>query len=193
MESKGRERKNEKKILMIILGGLCILAVVLVVTIAIVANLPKNNSDSSAVVDGTAAEEDSAPDYAYIAASHEEYLKATESINETLIAAGLYDLDKVLELYQQFIDSTENEYVKDMLTIDYYSVISNYDIEKTRGDEVINGLLEIDARLKSIDSAIAILNTAEYYERADLVEQYTNIFNQRQIDAGIEPETETDE
>lgn len=192
MESKGRERKNEKKFLMIVLGSLCFTAVVLIVIIAIVANLPKNSSESGTVVENETVVEETAPDYAQIAASHEEYLKATENINEALVAAGLYDLDKVLELYQQSIDSTENEYVKNMLMIDYYSVISNYDIDKTRGDEVINELLAIDARLESIDSAVAVLNAAAYYERADLVEQYTNIFNQRQIDAGIDPEMETE-
>ena len=192
MESKGRERKNEKKILMIVLGSLCFIAVVLIVIILVVANLPKNSSDSDTAVENETVVEETAPDYAQIAASHEEYLKVIESINEALNTEALNGLDKVLETYQQYIDSAENEYVKDMLRVDYYSVIKNFDIDKVRGDEVINGLLEIDASLKNINAAVAVVNAATYYERVDLAQQYRNILNDRQAGAGIDLEMETE-
>ncbi len=66
------------------------------------------------------------------------------------------------------------------------------DNDKTRSVEAIEQAVGADEKLKTIDSAVTVMNVAGYYDDMELLDKYTAILNERLEAAGIDISGETD-
>ena len=66
------------------------------------------------------------------------------------------------------------------------------DNDKTRSVEAIEQVVGADEKLKTIDSAVTVMNVAGYYDDMELLDKYTAILNERLEAAGIDTSGETD-
>lgn len=66
------------------------------------------------------------------------------------------------------------------------------DNDKTRSVEAIEQAVGADEKLKTIDSAVTVMNVAGYYDDMELLDKYTAILNERLEAAGIDTSGETD-
>ena len=174
MESSGAavENASKNKTLFIVLGVFGVLIVGLVIAIAIVKSLPKKVEEI--------ADDEPVGVGQISSAEIKEYTGYYEAISAELSKIYADDEQGMLDVYQRYINNTEDEKVKAMLEMDYYNIVMAYDTDKTKAEEVVAKAIEIDDVLKTIDSGVFVLNVASNYGNEDLVRQYDSILNERQ-------------
>ncbi|MBO7657426.1 hypothetical protein J6S55_02195 [Candidatus Saccharibacteria bacterium] len=174
VESSGAavENASKNKTLFIVLGVFGVLIVGLVIAIAIVKSLPKKVEEI--------ADDEPVGVGQISSAEIKEYTGYYEAISAELSKIYADDEQGMLDVYQRYINNTEDEKVKAMLEMDYYNIVMAYDTDKTKAEEVVAKAIEIDDVLKTIDSGVFVLNVASNYGNEDLVRQYDSILNERQ-------------
>ena len=115
------------------------------------------------------------------------------AIDKVLEASADVDEETVVSAYQYYISEEDNDLTKLLLRLNLVTIEASYDTDKTRGDELITVAKEIDNELKTIDSAVAIINMASFYGKNELLEEYDAILLEREKAAGINRDDDSGE
>ena len=164
MESAEKKTaSNNNRLWLIILGVLGALIVGLVIAIVVVKSVPRNVEN---VEPGP------------INVAYDAYEDARREIVNSILENGLDNTSR-LNLYQKYIDEAQDEKTKAYLMNDYYDELMVQDIEMVMGEEIVNGLIEVDKILGDASSAMAVWSAAEYYGMDDMATQYKSISEER--------------
>ena len=60
------------------------------------------------------------------------------------------------------------------------------------GEEILDDAMRIDQSLRTVDSAVVVLNMADYYGNTEVYEKYEKILNSRQAKMEIDMEMRTE-
>lgn len=177
---------KQKKIWLAGLFGTLILIVGLLIAIVVVVNVGGRQGEVYSV-DESQNEElvEREKRELELQAAMEQRNAVLSAINEVMEASVDANEDTVVAAYQYYISEEDNELAKLMLRLDLVTVEANYDLEKARGNELIAVAKELDGELKTINSAVAIMNMAAFYGDNGLLEEYNTILTEREKATGI--------
>ncbi len=102
-------------------------------------------------------------------------------------------VEQIVDIYQKYIDSTDNLKLKVDLLRSRIISVQEIDLYYGGGELMINDAIAIDDILQSIDSAVGVINVANTYGNNELSSRYGDILKNRQIKQGINVNMETKE
>ena len=182
--------EKQRKIWAVVLYSMVVVIVGLVITIAITLSVRTDRKNGSKENDDTMSEEEEAEKKKL--EDIKEYNAIQEAIDKVINSSNVPTEKDVVNAYHYYISETDNETVKNMLRMNLLTIEMVNDMEKTRGDELINVALEIDEVEKSINSAATVVSLADYYGRAELENKYQAIMDERLISEGYDPNEEAE-
>ena len=165
-KQSNKSETGKSKVWFFVLCGLFVVIVGLVIAIVVVKNLPREEITVS-TVDSNLAN-----------SAYNTYEAVREQIMSDILSDELSD-SEILELYKIHIRESQDELVKAYLMSDYYEEVMAQDIELSKGDEVIDGLTDVDKVLNSAASSRAVWAAAEYYGNKNIANQYKDISEKR--------------
>ena len=155
-----------------IISGLAAVAVILVVAIVAVVVTPKGGDEGEETESIVETPTD----------------KLLAEINEKVSELG--NENDIIDLYQEYIDETTGEEKAAILMARIQQVLS-IDVERVYGDLVIADAIAVDDILQTLDSAGLVINVAASYGDNEVLEEYTEIMNERSEAEGIDEGMET--
>lgn len=162
---------KSKWIILFSVFGVAIVGLVIAIVVVLVNR--NNDDDSQEIVDNSNQTYDEALQI---------YLDDNEEISGLIVENNL-EGEAMLKLLKEKIDTTENEIVKAMLEKDYYmTMIAVYGVDKSKKDEILDGLVRVDEVLQTSDSAESVVNAAIGYNDYKLWERYIAIAKERDPD-----------
>lgn len=162
---------KSKWIILFSVFGVAIVGLVIAIVVVLVNR--NNDDDSQEIVDNSNQTYDEALQI---------YLDDNEEISGLIVENNL-EGEAMLKLLKEKIDTTENEIVKAMLEKDYYmTMIAVYGVDKSKKDEILDGLVRVDEVLQTSDSAESVVNAAIGYNDYELWERYVAIAKERDPD-----------
>lgn len=166
MENAGNSGAVNKKFWIILFSVLGVLIVGLVIAIVVVLVMRGGNPTEPVHSD----------------LSNEEALRkefdVTNEIREE-VEDWVYNPDELLASYLQKIRNEKDEKTRLLLSKDYYYYLSIFGNGDDLEQQVLDGLIDIDNKLQMIDTALMIVNRAEYYGNEELKNKYNEIANSR--------------
>lgn len=186
-----KRRGNSSRTLKITLGVLGVLIFGLVIAIIVVINNRGGTQDEQVAEEVTTDTEAKTEIVEERTEVETIYDGIIESIDNELSEVYVEDKDEIFRIYKQYIDITEDEQVKAMIKVDYYQMAMIYDVDKSHGEEILDELVKLDDTLKSIDSAVTVVNAADYYGNTELYNNYSAILTERTKAGGADLEMET--
>lgn len=174
--------KTKLAILFSVLGVLIVGIVIAIVIIVVNRNNRTSNGDTDAninVEESTEEISDEEVVESYEDISREITLKIVEAQEVADNGGEGIDLDLLLNLLKEKIESVKNEKIKAMLAADYYMSRLSQNPGEDAKDEIMNGLYGVDDILKTSDSAFKVMNAAVYFADQELANKYYAIGMER--------------
>lgn len=182
----GGVKKASNKTLAIVLASIGILIVGVIIAIVVVLTTRSGGEVASETSD---ISED---DTIVTEKATEEYLKLSDEIMTVIQKSGVNDEEYVLSTFKNYASKVENKVVSAMLKMDYLNMEMMYDLNKEKGEEILDDAMRIDQSLRTVDSAVVVLNMADYYGNTEVYEKYEKILNSRQAKMEIDMEMRTE-
>lgn len=109
-----------------------------------------------------------------------------EEVREKVFAAESEDIDKIISIYQEYIDKANsdekvglyNERIQTILQLEYGN--NQY------GKQVIDDTIAIDDILQTVSSAAQVINAANEYGENELAAKYVKILQEREAVDGVD-------
>ena len=178
---KGGQKTNKAKIAILIASIAVVIGIVIAIVIVIINSQNQSNNGSS---ENEQSEQEAVPEVEVISKEALEiYNKASNEINQKLWQDDVTDEDstgsEILNMYIEKIRTTENTQARAMLLSDYYQMLMVYQPNADLKDTIIGGLEMVDDALETVNSAMVVINAAEYYNDTETAEKYNKLADQR--------------
>ena len=173
--------------------GALFVAIVLIIglVVAIVVVKTRENNESCIVCENAKEMADKEKRESELEEATSIYASTVNEITKIISRLEPDDIEGAIYTYQYYIDKTDNELAKAMLESLFLQVQMGYDIDNTKGDELIKKAQEIDEKIKTTDSAVLVMNLASNYGKTELYNEYEAILNEREKAEGVDMEMET--
>lgn len=161
-------------ILMLIAGGI-VTAIVLINN-----NTNSGNTDNRPTSSDEEAEQETEDvDEAAMEVAVSDYTELSNDLTNKIMDEDITDINTVLALYKEKIDSLDNKLTQAMLTLDYLQILMSTQIDDTTRDMIIEDAIAADATIGTSSSATIVAKIAASLGDADLAEQYNQFANER--------------
>ena len=98
---------------------------------------------------------------------------------------GMDEEEEIIDVYQQYITDSAKPKEKAVILRAKIQRILEMDLLKQYGDVMIMDAIEVDNIEQSFESAGFVVNTASFYGRDGIIEEYIEILNERGDNSGM--------